>query len=109
MTSNPNPSLPSSPVSNDTLALMKFQSRAKSTGTAYLLWFFLGSLGGHRFYLGKTGTAMLMLACTVIGLFTLFPLLVTLLIGLYDLFTLPSQVRAINDGLMADISSGKGS
>ncbi|WP_342621698.1 NINE protein, partial [Pseudomonas aeruginosa] len=25
--------------------------------TAYLLWFFLGGFGAHRFYLGKTGTA----------------------------------------------------
>lgn len=26
--------------------------REKSMGTAYLLWFFLGGLSGHRFYLG---------------------------------------------------------
>ena len=25
----------------------------KSKGTAYLLWFFLGLLGVHRFYVGK--------------------------------------------------------
>ncbi|HST35127.1 MAG TPA: TM2 domain-containing protein [Allosphingosinicella sp.] len=26
--------------------------REKSLGSAYLLWFFLGGIGGHRFYLG---------------------------------------------------------
>jgi TM2 domain-containing membrane protein YozV len=32
---------------------------AKSTGTAYLLWFFLGLLSGHRFYLGRPVSAIL--------------------------------------------------
>jgi len=29
--------------------------------TAALLCFFLGALGGHRFYVGKVGTALLMI------------------------------------------------
>ncbi len=32
-----------------------------SEGTAYLLWFFLGLIGGHRFYLGRPGSALLMI------------------------------------------------
>ena len=31
----------------------------KSAGAAYLLWFFLGFLSAHRFYLGKPVTAIL--------------------------------------------------
>lgn len=31
----------------------------KSAGTAYLLWFFLGWISAHRFYLGKPVTAIL--------------------------------------------------
>ena len=31
----------------------------KSAGAAYLLWFFLGFVSAHRFYLGKWGTALL--------------------------------------------------
>ncbi|GAH49677.1 unnamed protein product [marine sediment metagenome] len=58
----------------------------KTTGTAYALWFFLGWLGIHKFYLGKPFTGILY-ACTLglcgIGLF-------------FDLFTLPTQVRAAN-------------
>ncbi|MFL0108492.1 TM2 domain-containing protein [Tenacibaculum maritimum] len=33
----------------------------KSNGTAYLLWFFLGFFSAHRFYLGKTGSALIYL------------------------------------------------
>ena len=31
----------------------------KSAGAAYLLWFFLGWISAHRFYLGKPVTAIL--------------------------------------------------
>jgi TM2 domain-containing membrane protein YozV len=33
----------------------------KSKGTAYLLWFFLGGLSAHRFYLGQIGIGILYL------------------------------------------------
>ena len=33
----------------------------KSLGIAYLLWFFFGPLGIHRFYLGKTATGIIWL------------------------------------------------
>jgi TM2 domain-containing membrane protein YozV len=43
---------------------------------AALLAFLLGPLGIHRFYLGRVGSgiAMLLLSCTVIGLFASVPL-----------------------------------
>lgn len=43
----------------------------KSTTVAYLLWFFLGGVGAHRFYLGKPGTALGMLALNFLGWLTL--------------------------------------
>jgi hypothetical protein len=58
----------------------------KSLGVAYLLWFFLGFLGVHHFYLGKVGRGigyLLTFGWFMIGL-------------LVDLFTLPSQVQRIN-------------
>ena len=41
------------------------ESARKSTLVAYLLWFFLGGLGVHNFYLGKPVLAGLQLAGTL--------------------------------------------
>jgi TM2 domain-containing membrane protein YozV len=57
-----------------------------SVGVAYVWWFFLGGVGAHQFYLGKTGRA-------ISYIFTAAWLTVGLWI---DVFTLPSQVRAAN-------------
>ncbi|BCJ29690.1 TM2 domain-containing protein [Actinocatenispora sera] len=60
--------------------------RDRSLGLAYVLWFFLGLLGIHQFYLGKIGRGVLyLLTGGVLG------------IGwLIDLFTLPAQTRRVN-------------
>jgi TM2 domain-containing membrane protein YozV len=58
----------------------------KSKGVAYLLWFFLGIFGAHRFYLEKIGTGILYLLTG--GIFG---------IGwVIDLFTLGGQVDTYN-------------
>lgn len=48
-------------TSTEPTVLGNSQISDKSKTTALLLCFFLGSLGIHRFYVGKTGTAILML------------------------------------------------
>ena len=58
----------------------------KSTGTAYLWWFFFGGFGAHKFYLGRPGLGILYA-------FTLGLLFIGVIV---DLFTLPSQVREAN-------------
>ncbi len=58
----------------------------KSKTIAYLLWFFLGILSAHRFYLGKFGTGILYLLTLQLGG-----------IGwLIDLFMLGSMVDQYN-------------
>jgi TM2 domain-containing membrane protein YozV len=42
--------------------------RSKSRLAAYLLWFFLGGFGAHRFYLGQKGVAFALLALGVLNL-----------------------------------------
>lgn len=39
----------------------------KSTGLAYVLWFFLGTLGIHKFYVGKTGWGIIYLLLGLVG------------------------------------------
>jgi len=43
-----------------------------STLITYVVWFFLGNLGGHRFLTGRVGAGALMLALHVLGWITLW-------------------------------------
>jgi TM2 domain-containing membrane protein YozV len=80
----------------------KVANAQKSTGVAYLLWFFLGGFGGHRFYLGKTGTAVAQLIITIVGFFTLIPLIVTGIWLLVDLFLIPGIIREHSEKVRHD-------
>ena len=44
------------------------QTQPRSIAIAYLLWFFLGGLGVHRFYLGHTRSGLYMLGLCVLSL-----------------------------------------
>src|SRR5690625_5807150 len=56
------------------------QKRGKNILLAYILLIFLGTLGIHRFYLGKTGSAVAQLVLTIVGWMT-----VVLIIGFIPL------------------------
>jgi TM2 domain-containing membrane protein YozV len=60
-----------------------------SSGTAYLLCLFLGTLGAHRFYLGQTGTAVVMLILSI----TLFGLLISGPWAVIDLFLISGIIQ----------------
>lgn len=51
----------------DARAWMAYDARKKSALLAYLLWFFLGFFGLHRFYLGHVVSGLIMLGLTVVG------------------------------------------
>ncbi|MFD2738841.1 TM2 domain-containing protein [Sulfitobacter aestuarii] len=80
------------------LVEQRLSNEKKSVGVAYLLWFFTGWIGGHRFYLGKIGSGVAMLILTILGWLTF-----TILIGfvffavvaiwaLIDLFLIPGMI-----------------
>ena len=69
-----------------------FEAHRKSAGATYLLWFFLGFFGAHRFYLGRTRSAIvqLLMCLSIIGI---IPLAFWWLI---DAFLIPDMVRDEN-------------
>jgi len=69
----------------------------KSIGIAYLLWFFFGTIGGHRFYLGRVGSAIAMLLITVLTLG--LGLIITGIWAIIDAFLIPNMVGEENDKL----------
>ena len=75
-----------SSLSADTQARMAFEANKKTAGMAYLLCIITGCVGGHRFYLGRTKSAMVQLCLAVIGILLVsdFGLLLWLLVGLPD-------------------------
>ncbi len=70
----------------------EYEKNSKSMLATYLLWFFLGGIGLHKFYLRKTGMGVLYIFTG--GLFV---------IGwLIDIFLIPSQVRQVNETIAKD-------
>lgn len=79
------------------------QKPAKENWIAYILWFFLGQLGIHKFYLEQTFSGLVYLGLGLVGWATSFIfigyfLLVPLWIMLFiDIFTIPGRVRRLNN------------
>lgn len=59
-------------LSDKQLILLKDEMEKKQTNTviAWLLWFFLGNLGIHAYYLGKNSRGTIFLVLYLIGIFT---------------------------------------
>jgi TM2 domain-containing membrane protein YozV len=95
-----NPIAPTGSLNNpsrssmDTQALMLFDANKKSLGVSYVLWLFLGMFGGHRFYNGKTGSALAQLFLNIFGWLTIFAY------GLGLLFIIPVAIWVIVDAFL---------
>lgn len=94
-------------TSNDTKALMLFMSNKKSVGVAYLLWFFLGLVGGHNFYCGRIGCGVAQLLITLFGgLITFgFAIFITLIWAIIDAFLIPGWIRNHNEMLATSLGA----
>jgi len=88
-------------LSRDTRAMMLFEANKKTALVAYILWFFLGLLGGHNFYLKRTGIAVaqLLLTLTIVGA------VITVVWVLVDAFLIPGWVRNQNNLLAAQLGA----
>ena len=85
--------------------MMLYDARKKSAGVAYALWFFLGMLGAHRFYLGRWVSGLVILLLTV-GSLLLTGGLGLVLPGLWvlvDLFLVGGMVRDWNEKLAREL------
>jgi TM2 domain-containing membrane protein YozV len=97
------------------LVQMMYDARKKWVGIAYLVWLFLGGLGGHRAYVGKTASALAMLGLMVAGWFIAVIGISFALIGIVgvwvviDAVLIPGWIRDYNDLLAQDLAEGTGS
>ena len=73
----------------------------KSRLATVLLAWFLGQFGAHRFYLGKTGTAVVMLVLGIVGWITIW------IFGLGFLFLAAVGIWAFIDFIVAIIGNMK--
>lgn len=64
-------------------------NEAESVGAAYLLWFFLGFIAAHRFYLGRPGTAILQILSYLI--------LIGFIWWIIDAFLIPGMIQRHKD------------
>src|SRR5688572_24032587 len=95
-------------VSGAELRQMHFEANKKSVGVAYLLWFFFGGFGGHRFYAGRTQSAAIQLGSLVmiyVLALTVSPAFFMLGIAtgiwmLADAFLIPGMIREHNNELI---------
>jgi hypothetical protein len=92
-------------------ATAEFNARQLSQAPAFILFFFFGGLGGHRFYLGmhRSAAAMLVgtmaayaLAAFVHSVFAL-GIIVLVIWTFIDLFRIPELVRYANEARRAKI------
>lgn len=90
---------------SDVSKMMQYDANKKSAGIGYLLWFFLGMFGAHRFYLSQIGTGVAILLLTVFSFLLMIVGIgfVTIWIpGIWvfvDLFLIPGMASKYNTEL----------
>lgn len=98
------------PKTGDALeVLRRFESRKTHMAIAYFLLGLFGLWGAHRFYLGKTGSAVTMLCITLCSTLLMFVLLgfvtiwITLIWVIVDMFLVHGMVKQRNLRLIDEL------
>jgi len=76
-------------VQEQILVEQRVTNEAKSVVVAYLFWFFLWFLSGHRFYLGRPGSAILQILSYFI--------LIGFIWVIVDAFLIPGMIQKQRD------------
>ncbi len=88
----------------------EIERKGKNIVVAYLLAIFLGTLGIHRFYLGKVGSAVSMLILWIFGIITTFILIggvVLFALGIWvivDLFLIPGMIKQNHNQIEVEVT-----
>jgi TM2 domain-containing membrane protein YozV len=86
--------------------MMRYDARKRSALIAYILWFFLGLFGVHRFYLGRIGSGLAMLILHGLSWATFIILIGYLgfgILGLWwliDALLIPGMTRSYNEDVI---------
>lgn len=80
----------------------EFEKKKKSPVVAWLFWLFLGGLGAHRLYLGKTVSGLILMGVTLLTAWFTFgiPTFIWLII---DAFLLPKMIGEKNKEIETEI------
>jgi TM2 domain-containing membrane protein YozV len=90
--------------------MMRYDANKKSAVVAYVLWFLFGSVGGHRFYLKRIGTAVTMLLIFVVSIPLAFVGIGFVGLGvvwfwvILDAFLIPGIARDYNNKLISELN-----
>lgn len=97
-------------MADQSRAAMVYDAKKKSLLIAYLLWWFLGSLGVHRMYAGRVASGVAMLVVFVVSLaltIVAVGFVGLLVIGawwLVDAILLPGMIESYNLRLIDRVS-----
>jgi TM2 domain-containing membrane protein YozV len=92
-------------------AMMRYDANKKSPLLAYLLWYFLGFFGAHRFYMGykESGLAMcLIMVCSLVLTLIFIGVLGLIVMAVWwlaDAFVLHGWVSSYNNALITELRS----